>query len=87
MFKRQWIWFGKLISDEGFSLQYGNKTVRYSDDRGSFEFGFEDGFLFSTPHQVAGEPVSLSQSELGAVLERIITGIKSDGHVVQVYEK
>jgi hypothetical protein len=53
-------------------------------DRGYFEFGFEVEFLFSTPHQVAGKPVSLSQSEVDAILGRIVKGIKSDGHAVQV---
>jgi hypothetical protein len=22
MFRRRWIWFGKLVSDEGFTLEY-----------------------------------------------------------------
>lgn len=87
MFRRRWKWFGRLISDEGFTLEYGNKTIKYTDDRGSFEFGFEDGFLFPKPHQVTGEPVSLSRSELDAIFERITRGIKSEGHAVQVYEK
>jgi hypothetical protein len=87
MFRRRWIWFGKLISDEGFTLSYGNKSVTYADNRGSFQFGFEDGFLFPAPHQVAGEPVTLSQSDLHAILERITRAIESEGHDVQVYTK
>ena len=49
MFKRRWIWLGKLVSDEGFNLEYGNKSIRYSDERGSFEFGLEDGFPVCYP--------------------------------------
>ena len=87
MFKRQWIWFGRLISDEGFSLTSGHKTIYYSDDRGTFSFGFEDGFLFPTPFQTAGKPISLSHSELDEVLERVIRGIRSQGGSVQVFSK
>lgn len=87
MFRRSWIWFGKLISDEGFSLAYGNKTITYEDDRGSFEFGLEDGFLFSKPRQVDGVPVTLGQSELNVMLDRIIRGIRSEGHEIRVYSK
>jgi hypothetical protein len=39
MFRRKWIWFGKLVSDEGFTLEYGYKTIRYTDERGTFMFG------------------------------------------------
>jgi hypothetical protein len=85
MFKRRWIWFGKLVSDEGFTLAYGNKSITYSDNRGSFEFGFEDGFLFPTPHQLAGQQAPLSETDIDAMIERIISGIRSEGHTVQVY--
>jgi hypothetical protein len=87
MFKRRWKWFGKLVSDEGFTLAYGNRTITYCDERGSFSFGLEDGFLFPTPFQVAGEPVQLNQSELSEVVDRVIRGIRSDGHAVEVYSK
>jgi hypothetical protein len=87
MFRRQWIWFGKLVSDEGFALGYGNKSITYSDARGSFEFGLEDGFLFPKPKQVAGKPVYLDQSELDAMIDRVVRGIRSEGHAVQVYSK
>jgi len=87
MFRRRWIWFGKLQSDEGFSLSYGNRSVTYSDERGSFEFGLEDGFLFPTPKQVSGKAVSLGRSELDAMMERVMRGIRSEGHAVEVYSK
>jgi hypothetical protein len=85
MFKRRWIWFGELVSDEGFTLRHANRTVRYTDERGSFEFGFEDGFLFPSAFQVAGEPTTLNQSELDEIIDRVIRGIRSEGRTVRVY--
>jgi hypothetical protein len=85
MFKRRWIWFGKLVSDEGFTLSYGNRSIRYCDNRGTFEFGFEDGFLFPTPFQVTGDPVRLNKTELNEIVDRVIRGIRSEGHDVHVY--
>ncbi len=85
MFKRRWKWFGKLVSDEGYTLAYGNRTITYSDERGSFQFGLEDGLLFLPPHQVAGEPVTLTQSEVEELVARVIRGIESEGHAVQLH--
>jgi len=85
MFKRRWIWFGKLISEEGFALSYGHRSVRYCDDRGTFEFGFEDGLLFPNPFRAPGGPQQLNQSELNEIIDRVIRGIRSEGHEVQVY--
>ena len=87
MFKRKWKWFGKLVSDEGFTLAYAHKSINYSDDRGTFEFPLEDGLLVPTPFQVAGEAVSLNQSEINQMVERIVRGIKSEGNAVQVFSK
>ncbi len=87
MFRRRWIWFGRLISDEGFALAYGNKSITYSDDRGSFQFGFEDGLLFPTPKQLTGKPVSLDGPSLSTMLERVVRGIHFEGHAVEVYSQ
>ena len=85
MFRRRWIWFGKLISDEGFTLAYGHKSITYSDERGSFIFGLEDGYLFPTPFQKLNEKAEVSQSELRQIVERVIRGIRSEGHEVEEY--
>ena len=85
MFRRRWIWFGKLVSDEGFTLAYGNKSITYSDARGSFEFGLEDGFLFPKPRQLDGKLLPLDPLELNAIIERVVRGIRSEGHAVQIY--
>jgi hypothetical protein len=87
MFKRRWKWFGDLVSDEGFSLKYGNKSVTYTDEHGSFSFGLEDGILFPNPTQVIGTPVPLGQPQLDAMIDRIIRGLRSEGHEVKVNSK
>jgi hypothetical protein len=85
VFRRQWIWFGKLISDEGFSLHYGNKSVNYEDERGVFQFGWEDGILFPVPRQIAGEPLVLNGEEIEQMIGRIVQGIESESHSVKVF--
>jgi hypothetical protein len=87
MFRMLRKWLGDLRSDDGFSLRYGNRSIRYRDDRGLFEFGFEDGFLFPTPYQIDGAPIQLTQSELDVLLERIISRLRSNGQAVQLFEK
>jgi len=81
------VWFGKLISEEGFTLAYGNKTITYADARGAFQFGLEDGKLFPSPYQISGDPLQLSPSELSEIVERIVRGIKSEGNNVEVFSK
>jgi len=85
MFKRRWLLFGDLVSDEGFTLKYGNRSITYGDERGSFEFGFEDGLLFPNPKQIAGTPVLLEQPQLDAMIDRIIRGVRSEGHNIKVH--
>lgn len=87
MFKRRWKWFGELRSDEGFTLRYGNRSVTYSDDRGSFQLGFEDGFLLPPVRQVAGKPIVLTPAESEQIVDRVLRGIRSEGHNVEVYSQ
>jgi hypothetical protein len=87
MFKRRLGSIGKLTSDEGFTLAYGNRSVTYTDARGAFEFGFEDGFLFTPPYQVKGAKVSLNDSDVDVIIKRVIRGIESEGHSVRVHLK
>jgi hypothetical protein len=86
MFKRRWKWFGPLVSDEGFTLTYSHNTVLYTDPRGTFAFGFEDGVLFPTPFQVKGEPLSIEQLNLDGMIDRIVRGIQFQGNEVEVYQ-
>ncbi len=85
MFKRRWKYFGALKSDDGAELKLGHKSVRYSDERGSFEFGCEDGYLFPSVRQIAGSPIHLNERELSIMLERVMSGLKSDGMSVDLY--
>ena len=87
MFRRRWIWFGKLVSDEGFKLSYGHKSVYYEDQRGKYCFGFEDGVLFPEPYRVKGDPEILSPPEVREMVERVIRGIRSDGQEIEVFRK
>jgi hypothetical protein len=87
MFKRQWLRFGKLVSDEGCEISYAHKSVYYRDNRDKFEFPYEDGILMPTPFQVAGEAKLLNQPEIDQMVERVVSGIKADGHPVQIYSK
>ena len=84
MWRRRWKLFGRLASDEGFTLAYGNKSVTYTDNRGSFELGFEDGYLLP-PHQIKGEPIELSASDAEIVTGRVLDGLRSDGKSVQIF--
>jgi hypothetical protein len=85
MFRRSWVWFGKLVSDEGFCLKFGNRSVIYADHRGEFQFGWEDGLLSPASNQISGMPVILDKEETKLVLERIVQGIESEGHLVKVF--
>jgi hypothetical protein len=87
VFRRRWKWFGKLKSEDGSSLWYGHREITYRDDRGTFSFGYEDGFLFPTPFQVDGPPISFTQPELDALLARIIAAVRSDGQAIQLFGK
>jgi hypothetical protein len=85
MIRRRWGWLGKLVSDEGFEIYFGHKSVSYSDTRGTFEFGFEDGMLSATPCRVAGTSVPLNQCEVDQMVERVVEGIQEDGGKVEVF--
>jgi hypothetical protein len=87
MFKRQWLWFGKLISDEGFELWYAQRSINYRDHRGTFQFALEDGILVPIPYQYAGEPITLNQSEIDQMVDRVVRGIMSQGRAVRVFSK
>jgi hypothetical protein len=85
MWKRRWGFIGRLRSDAGYYIYYGNKSVTYGDDRGEFEFAFEDGLLFPQAHQKAGSPVKLTEMERTQIQDRIISGIRSEGNEVTLF--
>jgi hypothetical protein len=84
MFKRRWLWFGPLDSDEGFSLSFSHLTVLYTDPRGTFAFGLEDGLLSPTLFQVSGDPWMVNKAELDVMIERVLRGLRSQGTKVEL---
>jgi hypothetical protein len=76
MFKRRWLCFGRIRSDEGFSVYYGHRTVYYSDERGEFQIGYEDGLLF---------PDLLPESHKALILNRVLQALEWDGHNPRVW--
>jgi hypothetical protein len=87
MFRRRWKWFGDLVSDEGFTLKFGYRSVEYTDEHGSFGFGMEDEWLFPKPWLLTGEPAVLDQAQLDVILDRIIRGSRSEGKDLKVYSE
>jgi hypothetical protein len=85
MFKRRWRFFGKLRSDDGCWITYGNKSVNYHDERGKFQLGFEDGWLFREIWQKSGNSVNLTDFEKTQILDRVLDGLRSDGHDAKLY--
>lgn len=85
MFKRRFASVGKLRSDEGSTISYGHKSVRYIDQRGNFEFGFEDAILLPEPHEVRGTSSSLNAAELKRVLDCVMRGLEAEGHSVRIW--
>jgi hypothetical protein len=65
-------------------ISFAHKSVSYRDSRGRFELGYEGGMLSATPYQIEGDKVSLSQSEIDQIVERVVSGIKADGRSVDV---
>jgi len=87
VYKRRFKWFGRLKAEDGSSISYGNRTVYYRDIRGAFALGWEDGFLFPPLHQIEGESIQLTESELNVIIERLLEAIRSEGHDVQVFRR
>jgi len=85
MFRKRWPWLGKIVSDEGFEISIAHKTVYYSDGRGKFALGYEDGLLFKNPYQVSGDTITLSQTEIDQMVERVFRGIQWEGLPVQIF--
>ena len=85
MLGRRFGWFGKLRTDKGGIVSYGHRSVRHTDARGTYEFGFEDGILFPNPCQVEGAAHILSPAELASMLDQLRKAIEIDGHTVEVW--
>jgi len=62
-----------------FRLGYSDKTVSYTDERGSLQFSCEDGVLIPRLRLLSEKSVVLDQQHLDEIIERIISGTRSDG--------
>ena len=76
MFRRRWFGLGRIRSDEGFTVHYGHRTVYYSDERGEFQIGYEDGVLF---------PNAIPQDDRAVILNRVLRALEWDGHNPRVW--
>lgn len=80
MFKRGWLGFGRIRSDEGFTVQYGHKSVYYSDERGEFQIGYEDGLLFPDSLCQVRSVRKIPEVDKALILNRMLKALKWDGH-------
>jgi hypothetical protein len=85
VFKKKFMQLNRVISDEGFNISYGHRSVYYTDERGRFEFPFEDGLLIPKPYQISGEHIFLSLPEIEEMTERVAAGIKYDGRPFEIF--
>ena len=85
MFKRNRLGLGRIRSDEGFSVHYGHKSLYYSDERGTFEIGFEDEQLFPDSLRSTGTEIQLQDSDKTLILNRMLQALEWDGHYVKIF--
>lgn len=92
MFKRGWLGFGKIRSDEGFVVYYGHKSVNYSDERGDFQIGYEDGLLFPDSAVQISDSVrqlrpirKIPQDDKALIVSRILSALEWDGEKPRVW--
>lgn len=72
MFKRRWRYFWKLRAEDGSWITYRNKSVTYHDNRGQFDLGFEDNWLFPEIKQTCGSPVVPTGLEKANILDCVL---------------
>jgi hypothetical protein len=87
MFKRGWFGLGRIRSDEGYTVHYGHGSLFYTDERGTFGIGYEDGMLFPDQVKWEGPNGPLSESERDQVLKRMLEALEWDGHSARIYKR
>jgi hypothetical protein len=85
MFKRNWLGFGRIRSDEGFSVYSGHKTLYYSDQRGTLQIGYVDGLLFPESLSWVKSNRILSESYRALILDRMLRSLEGDGHSARLW--
>ncbi len=79
MFKRRWLVFGRISSDEGFTISYGHKTLYYTDERGTFQIGYEDDRLFPASLCLTVPTGQVAKADRELILDRILRALEWDG--------
>ena len=85
MFKRRWFGLGGIRSDEGFKVSYSHKTVNYSDGRGEYQIGYEDGLLIPDSLRVIKQTREIREEEKSLILRRILSALEWDGHTPRIW--
>jgi hypothetical protein len=85
MFKRNLLGLGRIHSDEGFSVFYGNKTLHYTDQRGTLQIGYEDDLLFPNSLRGFASNCKLSDVDRDLILDRMLRALEWDGHPAKLH--
>lgn len=85
MFKREWPGFGRIRSDEGFSVYYGHKTLYYSDERGTFQVGYQDDLLFPDSLRLSEPTREIPVHDKALIIDRMLRALEWDGRRVTVW--
>lgn len=85
MFKRSLLGFGRIRSNEGFTVRYGHKSVYYTDERGEFQIGFEDELLFPASLCLLKPFREIAEDDRALILDRVLQALKWDGHDARVW--
>jgi hypothetical protein len=87
IFRRKWLGLGRIYSDAGFLIYYGNRTLYYEDERGTFQIGYEDGLLFPTSLCLTNPIRQVPESDKVLIIERMLEALKWDGQPADVFSK
>ncbi len=85
MFRRKWLLVGPIVSDEGFEVTSDHRTAYYRDSRGTFSFGYEDGYLIPTPYHIESKTF-VSKPEADEMADRVVRSLEFRGDRVYVVD-
>lgn len=58
------------------SVRYSHKSVYYSDERGEFQIGFEDGLLFPESLSMVKPVREIAEEDKALILDRVLQALK-----------
>jgi hypothetical protein len=85
MFKRNWLGLGRIRSNEGYSVYYGHKSLYYTDQRGTFQVGYEDDLLLPDSLSRVKPGGILSEPDRALILDRMLRALEWDGHHARLW--